>query len=450
MFDLIILNANILHPEGTTSINDVACNKGKIEKISSSIGGEGRETVDAKGHLLLPGVIDPQVHFREPGGIYKEDLGSGSRAAVRGGVTSYLEMPNCNPATTNQKELNWKLARAAKCSVANFGFFVGASRDNLEALNTVHPTCGIKIFMGSSTGDLLVDDDKLLETIFSNGNRLIAVHAEDEARIRQRTEMFLGSNSEFGTANRLSPYDIHSTIRDPETALLATKKAVSLSKKYGRRLHILHLSTSVEVNFLRTEKPPQVSCEVVPNHLFPSTNDYSRLGSKGQMNPPLREPENSSALWQGLQDKIIDIVATDHAPHTIEDKLQPYPLSPSGTPGVETSLPLMLTEMVKGRCTLKQVQEWMSAGPARLYRISNKGLIAEGFDADLTLVDLKSYRPVMDEEIFSRAGWSPFSGQQLTGWPIYTIVNGGIVFDHGRIRPGRYGQELHFSEKTDQ
>ena len=307
------------------------------------------------------------------------------------------------------------------------------------ALNTVHPACGIKIFMGSSTGDLLVDDENLLDTIFATGDRLIAVHAEDETRIRERSSLFLGAE------NDQQSYEIHSQIRDPETALIATQRAVRLSKKYGRRLHILHLSTAEEVDFLRLEKPPQVSCEVVPNHLFLSSDDYHQLGSRVQMNPPVRAPENASALWQGLQDSVIDIIATDHAPHTTEEKRQPYPLSPSGMPGVETSLPMMLTEVAGGQCTLQQIQEWMSYGPARLYGIPDKGLIAEGFDADLTLVDLERYRPVVNEEIFSRAGWSPYNGRQLTGWPVYTVVNGRVVFDHGKIRAGIYGQALNFT-----
>ena len=442
MFDLIIRNANVLQPDGTTVPADVACHRGKIEQITATSGTNGRDTIDAQGLLLLPGVIDPQVHFREPGATHKEDLSSGSRAAVRGGVTSFLEMPNCSPPTTNQARLDWKLACAARSSVANFGFFIGASKDNLKALNTVHPACGIKIFMGSSTGDLLVDDENLLDTIFATGDRLIAVHAEDETRIRERSSLFLGAE------NDQPSYEIHSQIRDPETALIATQRAVRLSKKYGRRLHILHLSTAEEVDFLRLEKPPQVSCEVVPNHLFLSSDDYHQLGSRVQMNPPVRAPENASALWQGLQDSVIDIIATDHAPHTTEEKRQPYPLSPSGMPGVETSLPMMLTEVASGQCTLQQIQEWMSYGPARLYGIPDKGLIAEGFDADLTLVDLERYRPVVNEEIFSRAGWSPYNGRQLTGWPVYTVVNGRVVFDHGEIRAGIYGQALNFTRPT--
>jgi len=438
MYDLVIQNASIAHPDGTTAAGDVACQNGRIAKIDNMINAVGREHIDAAGRLLIPGVIDPQVHFREPGATDKEDLASGSRAAVRGGVTSFLEMPNCNPPTTDQEQLDWKLARAASSCAANFGFFIGATCDNLEALNNVYPACGIKIFMGSSTGDLLVDKQEHLERIFGNGQRLIAVHAEDETRIQDRTRALLKQGE-------VADYSLHSQIRDPQTALIATERALALSEKYGRRLHILHLSTSEEVERLRRDKPDQVTCEVIPNHLFLNTDDYAQLGSRVQMNPPIRNPANASGLWSGLHQGIIDIIATDHAPHTLAEKSQPYPNSPAGMPGVETSLPLMLTAMQAGQCTLAQVQQWMCSGPARVYGIKNKGHLAEDFDADLTLVDIETTRPVRDNEVFSRAAWSPYAGRELTGWPSYTIVGGQVVFDNGRIRSGVFGRALEFS-----
>ena len=437
MYDLVIHNASIAHPDGTTAAGDVACQNGRIAKIDNMINAVGREHIDAAGRLLIPGVIDPQVHFREPGATDKEDLASGSRAAVRGGVTSFLEMPNCNPPTTDQEQLDWKLARAASSCAANFGFFIGATCDNLEALNNVHPACGIKIFMGSSTGDLLVDKQEHLERIFGNGQRLIAVHAEDETRIQDRTRALLKEGE--------VDYALHSQIRDPQTALIATERALALSEKYGRRLHILHLSTSEEVERLRRHKPDQITCEVIPNHLFLNTDDYAQLGSRVQMNPPIRNPANASGLWSGLHQGIIDIIATDHAPHTLAEKSQPYPNSPAGMPGVETSLPLMLTAMQAGQCTLAQVQQWMCSGPARVYGIKNKGQLAEDFDADLALVDIETARPVRDNEVFSRAAWSPYAGRELTGWPSYTIVGGQVVFDNGQIRPGGFGRALEFS-----
>ncbi len=438
MFDLVIKNARVAQPDGSIVNSDLACRNGRIDRIDQTISGAARETIDAYGNLLLPGVIDPQVHFREPGATHKEDLGSGSRAAVRGGVTSFLEMPNCKPATIDQAQLDWKLNRAAETCVANYGFFIGATRDNLQSLNTTHPACGIKIFMGSSTGDLLVDDDKSLDRIFSSAERLIAVHAEDEERINQRTAAILSDSSGSVT------HQLHSEIRDPQTALIATQRALELSDKYGRRLHILHLSTAIEVEHLRQHKAAQVSCEVIPNHLFLNTDDYVRLGARVQMNPPIRGPKNADSLWRGLKDGIIDFIATDHAPHTLEEKSRPYPDSPAGMPGVETSLPLMLTQFKAGKCTLKQVQNWMSVGPAMTYGIPNKGCIAEGFDADLALVDMDRRHPVRDEEMFSRAGWSPYTGLELTGWPVYTIVGGQVVFESGRIRPGVHGKPLTF------
>ena len=434
MYNLLIRNARIARPDGTTFEGAVACEDGRIVRIDSAITAAAHETIDAAGKLLLPGVIDPQVHFREPGSEHKEDLGTGSRAAVRGGVTSFLEMPNTAPPTTSQAAFDDKLARAARKSVANYGFFIGATPDNLEALNTVTPACGIKIFMGSSTGTLLVNRPEDLERIFANGTRLIAVHAEDETRIHARRVQFAG---------RTDPA-AHSEIRDNETARLATELALTLSKKYKRRLHILHLSTREEVAMLRADKPAWVTAEAIPNHLFLNTADYARLGTLVQMNPPIRAPQDNAALWSGLHDGMIDFIATDHAPHTLEEKKQPYPNSPSGMPGVETSLPLMLTAMHEGRCTLAEIQKWMCTGPAEAYRIPNKGKILEGWDADLTLVDMEHARPVRNEETFTKVRWSPWNGRELRGWPQYTIVNGEIAFENGRIREQVRGRRLTY------
>ena len=434
MYNLLIRNARIARPDGSTFECDVACEDGRIARIDTAITAAARETIDAGGKLLMPGVIDPQVHFREPGNEHKEDLGSGSRAAVRGGVTSFLEMPNTAPPTTTQAALDAKLALAAQKSVANYGFFIGATPDNLADLNSVTPACGIKIFMGSSTGSLLVNRPEDLERIFANGTRLIAVHAEDEARIHTRRAQFAG---------RTDPA-VHSEIRDNETARLATELALTLSKKYQRRLHILHLSTREEVAMLRVDKPAWVTAEVIPNHLLLNTDDYARLGTLVQMNPPIRSPQDNAALWAGLHDGIIDFIATDHAPHTLEEKKKAYPNTPSGMPGVETSLPLMLTAMQEGRCTLAEIQKWMCTGPAEAYRIPNKGKILEGWDADLTLVDIENTRPVRNEETFTKVHWSPWHGRELCGWPLYTIVNGEIAFDNGRIREQVRGRRLTY------
>ncbi len=432
---ILIRNARIARPDGSTFEGDLLCHDGVIERIAPQISSAADETIEAGGNLLLPGVIDPQVHFREPGKEYKEDLGSGSRAAVKGGVTSFLEMPNTDPPTTSQAALDDKLRRAAEKCVANYGFFIGATPDNLDQINRANPACGIKIFMGASTGSLLVDKAEDLERIFANGSRLIAVHAEDEAHIRERRERFKDRHD----------VAVHSEIRDNECALRATQLALDLSKKYRRRLHILHLSTHEEVELLRRDKPAWVTAEVIPNHLLLNVNDYARLGALVQMNPPIRRPEDNAALWAGLRDGAIDFIATDHAPHTLEEKRKPYPQSPAGMPGVETSLPLMLTEMKAGRCTLAEIQKWMCHGPAAAYGIRHKGKILEGWDADLTLVDIEHARAVRNGEMFTKVRWSPFDGRDLTGWPICTIVGGQVAFDRGKIRDDVRGRPLTFS-----
>lgn len=380
----------------------------------------------------MPGVIDPHVHLREPGKEYKEDLASGSRAAARGGVTSFLEMPNTEPATIDRATLKDKLARAAQKCVVNYGFFIGATPDNLAELNAVAQTPGIKIFMGCSTGNLLVHKDADLERIFANGDRLIVVHAEDEARIHARKQQFADRRDAAA----------HSLIRDAECARIAVERALRFSQKYQRRLHILHVSTRAEVDLLRT-KPAWVRAEAIPNHLFLNEGDYAHQGGRVQMNPPLRTPDDNAALWRGLHDGVVDFVGTDHAPHTLAEKDLPFPQTPSGIPGVETSLPLMLTEMLAGRCTLAQIQKWMCHGPASAYRIANKGRIVEGGDADLALVDLDTERTVRNEDILSKCAWSPFAGRRLRGWPTHTVVAGRVVYD-GAIRPQARGSALVF------
>jgi dihydroorotase len=438
LYSLLIHNARIARPDGSTFDGDLACDGNLIARIEARLSVTARESIDAAGLLLLPGVIDPQVHFREPGAPQKEDLGSGSRAAVSGGVTSFLEMPNTSPPTTTQAALDDKLARAARKSLANYGFFIGATADNLDALNSAAPVCGIKIFMGASTGDLLVDDPSDLERIFANGTRLIAVHAESEQRIQARRRLFAG-NTDPAT---------HSDIRDNQCALAASQLALELSNRYRRRLHILHMSTHEEVELLRSDKPAWVTAEVIPNHLFLNKKNYVTLGTLAQMNPPLRTPEDNAALWQALHDGVVDFVATDHAPHTLEEKRQPYPRSPSGMPGVETSLPLMLTQWAAGRCTLAEIQKWMCYGPAEAYRIPNKGKLLEGWDADLVLVDTQRARPVVNENLHTRVGWSPYQGWDLIGWPAYTIVGGQIAFERGRFRDDARGHALRFAGES--
>ena len=432
--NLLIRQAQILLPDGHFLVGDVQIENGQIVQVASEIT-EGSNIIDATGLTLLPGVIDPQVHFREPGLEYKEDLFTASCACAKGGVTSFLEMPNTRPLTTTQAALNDKLNRASQKCLVNYGFFMGATAENLDDLRQAEPSCGIKIFMGSSHGALLVSQEEEIEPIFATGNRLIAVHAEDQARILERRQQFVG----------ITDPTIHSQIQDEQAALNATQLALKLSKKYRRRLHILHLSTGIEAELLRRDKPEWVTAEVTPQHLLLNTEAYAKVGTLAQMNPPLRSPENNDILWQALLDGVIDFIATDHAPHTLEEKAKGYPNSPSGMPGVETSLPLMLTQAVEGRCTVAQVSHWMSTAVAKAYQIPNKGAIAPGYDADLVLVDLDNYHPVKREELQTKCGWSPFEGWNLTGWPVVTIVGGQVVYERGKLSTQVRGKALRFS-----
>jgi len=435
---LLIRRAQILLPNGDFLVGDVQTRDREIVQIAPEIptvaNEPGVKEIDATGLTLLPGVIDPQVHFREPGLEHKEDLFTASCACARGGVTSFLEMPNTRPLTTTQQTLDDKLQRAAQKCLVNYGFFIGATAEDLPDLLTAHPTPGIKIFMGSMHGQLLVDQETALESIFAKGKRLIAVHAEDQARIKQRRQEFAGIHDPA----------IHSQIQDNQAALLATQLALGLSKKYQRRLHILHMSTAEEAELLRQDKPNWVTAEVTPQHLLLNTSAYAKIGTLAQMNPPLRSPDDNEVLWQALLDGVIDFIATDHAPHTLEEKAQEYPNSPSGMPGVETSLPVMLTQAIQGRCSVAQVSHWMSTAVAQAYGIPKKGAIAPGYDADLVLVDLNTYRPVLREELLTKCGWSPFEGWNLTGWPVITIVGGQIVYNKGELNTEVRGKALSF------
>ncbi len=433
---LVIQNAQILLPNGELILGAVQIQEGQIVGVGADLSpiDDRTLTIDATGLTLLPGVIDPQVHFREPGLEYKEDLFTASCACARGGVTSFLEMPNTKPLTTTQAALDDKLKRASEKCLVNYGFFIGATAENLPDLSEANPTPGIKIFMGSMHGDLLVDEETALDPIFAKGDRLIAVHAEDQARIRDRRAQFAGQTDPA----------IHSQIQDNQAALNATQLALKLSKKYQRRLHILHLSTAEEAELLRHDKPAWVTAEVTPQHLLLNTSAYKTIGTMAQMNPPLRSPHDNEVLWQALLDGVIDFIATDHAPHTLEEKAQAYPNTPSGMPGVETSLALMLTQAAQGRCTVAQVANWMSSAVAKAYRIPNKGAIAPGYDADLVLVDLDNYHPVLREEVLSKCGWSSFEGWSLTGWAQVTIVGGQVVYDHGKLQTAVRGQALRF------
>jgi dihydroorotase len=437
---LLIRRARIILPNGEFIVGDVLTRDRQIVEIAPEIT-DATPTceIDAEGLTLLPGVIDPQVHFREPGLEHKEDLFTASCACAKGGVTSFLEMPNTRPLTITQQALDDKLQRASTKCLVNYGFFIGATVDNLPDLLQANPTPGIKIFMGSMHGQLLVDGETALEGIFAKGDRLIAVHAEDQGRINQRRQEFAGIHDP----------KIHSQIQDHQAALLATQLALKLSKKYQRRLHILHLSTGEEADLLRQDKPSWVTAEVTPQHLLLNTSAYETIGTLAQMNPPLREPHDNEVLWQALRDGVIDFIATDHAPHTLEEKAQEYPNTPSGMPGVETSLALMLTSAMQGKCSVAQVANWMSTAVAKAYGIAKKGAIAPGYDADLVLVDLNNYHPVRREELLTKCGWSPFEGWNLTGWAVTTIVGGQIVYNKGKLNTEVRGQALTFERDRE-
>ena len=462
--DLLILNAMMVLPDQTV-LGDLRVEHGTITKIAINGGIEPKENervIDASGLYLLPGIIDPQVHFREPGQPEKEDLGSGSAAAVSGGVTSFLDMPNNKPAIVDMEGMQMKLDSAAATCVSNYGFFIGATPHNLEQLQEVVGTpsapkaipgiCGTKIFMGSSTGTLLVNEHEALDTIFSGIGGLIAVHAEDEARLNER----------YPTFKDRTDMAAHAEWRDDVTALLATKLAVGLAEKHNHRLHVLHLTSGLEADWLegRTTLPSQangqtiITTEVLPQHLTFNEHDVEREGVRLKMNPPIRYQEDLDILWRRIHDGTVQCIATDHAPHTLEAKAKGFPAAPSGMPGVETSLPAMLTHVNDGKCTLEDVVKWMSTNVADCYNMVNKGSLLEGYDGDLVLVDMEKEAVVLDENSWSRVGWNPYRGRTLTGWPVITVVGGVPVFErtaetgqkgHLLVKPGETGTAIEMA-----
>ncbi|GIK54251.1 MAG: dihydroorotase [Planctomycetota bacterium] len=411
-----------------------------IAAVAPSVDRSGATVIDAAGLHLFPGIIDTHVHFREPGRTHKEDLESGSRAAVAGGVTSYLEMPNTEPSATTQALIDEKLALAASKSHANFGFFIGATADNVQELAAARRVCGIKIFMSSSTGSLLVDDPVALDRIFAQTprQRVIAVHAECEMLMRQNAER-LKHRTDFA---------VHSEVRDAEVAWRATRQAYELAQKHQHRLHVLHCSTARETEFFtpgRSIEAKLITAEVCPHYLLLNTSAYERLGTLAKMNPPLKSEADNRGLWQALHAGAIDCIATDHAPHTLDEKRQDIWKAPSGIPAIENSLALMLDSAARGRCSLEQLAWWMCEAPARAYRLKRKGFIEPGFDADLTLVDTTEVREVRNERQFTRVKWSPWHGQRLTGWPKMTFVRGCKVYDQGTFDEAARGSEIEYA-----
>ncbi len=429
---ILIKNAQVVLPSGTTATS-VLIEDAKIVDIDPAMQVRADETIDAAGLHLLPGVIDDQVHFREPGLTHKEDLASASRACAKGGVTTFLEMPNTIPHATTQKLLDDKLALAANTSLVNYGFYIGATPHNIADLKNAQRTPGIKIFIGSSTGDLLVDEQDALERIFAETTLPICAHCEDEATVRANQAKYAGSTDVAD----------HSKIRDHAAAVIATRRALDLARRHSHRFHVLHVSTADEIPLI-ADHADLITAEVCPHHLFFNVYDYARLGTLVQMNPSLKTADDNRALWQALQDGQIQVIATDHAPHTLQEKQQPYPKSPSGLPAVENSLALLLNEVNRGRCTLEQVVHWMCDAPARVWDIVDKGRIAVGYDADLVLVDMNLKATIENESQQTKCKWSPWRDVTLQGWPVRTWVGGHEVFHEGRFDVTRSGQAAKF------
>lgn len=427
---ILIRGGQVVLPNALVETN-LLLSGGKIVAVDADSRSAADEIVDADGLVVLPGVIDDQVHFREPGLTHKEDLFSGSRACAAGGVTTYLEMPNTNPPAIDAPSLAWKYTRAAEVSAVNFGFYMGATESNVAELARATDIPGIKIFIGSSTGSLLVDEQAALERIFAETTLPICAHCEDETTVR-RNRALVGETSDV--------HD-HSRIRDVEAAVVATRRAIGLARKYSHRFHVLHVSTAAEIPLL-SAPAPLITAEVCPHHLFFSTDDYARLGTLVQMNPSVKSKEDAAALWSALLEERIQVIATDHAPHTLEEKSQPYPKSPSGLPAVENSLALLLDAVNQGRCRLEQVVHWMCDAPARVWDLVGKGRIEVGYDADLVLVDMQARRTIKNEEQFTKSRWSPWAGQTLQGWPVRTLVGGQTAFAAGQILPDVRGARV--------
>ncbi len=415
----------------------IGIKNGKIASLSSTPL-TGAITIDARHLHVLPGVIDSQVHFREPGLTHKEDLESGTASAAAGGVTSVFEMPNTQPPTTSQRLLQEKMRLAEGRAWVNYAFYGGGSLDNFDQIAPMEATpgcCGIKIFMGSSFGNLLVKNDEDLESILSRCHRRVAIHAEDEVRLQERKNIF-----------QLN-HDVtkHHEWRDPQTAFKATERLLKIAKKLNKKVHILHVSTREEVDVLSRHKD-LASFEVTPNHLtFVAPDCYKNLGSLVQMNPPIREIQHQEALWAAIHAGLVDVIGTDHAPHTLDEKAQKYPQSPSGIPGVQTLVPVMLTHVHQKRLSLEKFVELVGENPRRLFGCLSKGRIALGLDADFTIVDLKQGRTIENSWIRSRCGWTPFHGTKATGWPIYTIVAGKMVMSQDELQEPACGRKILFS-----
>lgn len=434
--DLILKDGMVVNHDGIGP-RDVAVTGGKITGIGSFGRAQGGSIVDCTGLHILPGVVDSQVHLREPGAEHKEDLETGGRAAVMGGVTGVFEMPNTNPLTTSAETLEDKIRRATNRMQCDFAFYMGGTRENAFMLGDLEmlPGCaGVKVFMGSSTGSLLVDDDKGVARILANIRRRAAFHSEDEYRLNDRKHL----RAEGDPSS-------HPVWRDEEAARLCTERLIRLAREAHKRIHVLHISTADEFPLLAAARDV-ATVEVLPNHLIFTAEDYARLGTLLQMNPPIRAPHHRDGIWAAVNSGLVDVLGSDHAPHTLEEKAKPYPHSPSGMPGVQTLVPVMLDCVNRGLLSLERFVDLTSHGPNRIFGMAGKGRIAEGYDADFTIVDMKATRTITNDWIESRCKWTPHDGREVTGWPVGTIIRGRTVMWNGEILGEAQGQPIRFVE----
>ena len=434
MFDLIIKNGEC-YINGNLENKDIGISNNKIIEIGE-LKDNSKEMFDAKGLTVLPGCIDTQVHFREPGSTDAEDLNSGSKAAVMGGITSVFEMPNTNPPTTNFEEFDKKI-QLGKGMFCNHAFYFGATAENystLEKLKDLKGCCGIKLFAGSSTGNLLVDKEKDIEKVFEHASKVVAVHSEDEEILKIRKKLI----EEGNVAS-------HPIWRNEEVAMSSTRRIVKIAKRFNKKAHILHVTTKDEVDFLSQNKG-QITFEITPQHLTIYAPDcYNKLGTYAQMNPPIRDKSHYDRLWYAVKNNYNDTIGSDHAPHLKNNKNKKYPNSPSGMPGVQTLLPVMLSHVNEGKLNLSQLMKLICENPVKIFGIQNKGYIKKGYDADLTIVDLKKEIEIKNENIQSKCGWSPFNGEKFKGSPIATIVNGEIKMKFGKLIGSPNGKPIIFN-----
>lgn len=444
MKSILVRNAQIVN-RGAIQAADIYVEKGRIEKIAPNITRHADIELDAEGHHVIPGIIDDQVHFREPGLTHKANIASESRAAVAGGVTSFMDMPNVNPPSVTQELLEERYQIAARTSLANHSFYMGTTNDNLDEVLRTDPkrVCGVKIFMGSSTGGMLVDAPQTLERIFAETPMLIATHCEDEARVRSNLAHYKTKHGDNLTAA------FHPKIRDVKACLLSSSFAVQLAKKHGTRLHILHLTTKDELNLFQNDLPlaqKRITAEVCVHHLYFHAGHYPRLGNQIKCNPAIKGNAHRLALWEALLDDRLDVIATDHAPHTVEEKGQPYLQAPSGLPLVQHSLNLMLDFYHAGKISLEKIVEKMCHAPAVAFGIAERGFLEEGCWADLAVVDVAQRWTVNPQNLYYRCQWSPLEGKRVYGKVRSTIVSGHLAWHEGRFNEEKMGERLLFDK----